>query len=99
MPFRVGTLMSLREEFVERASREGANVSALCREYEVGRRTGYRWLGRALAGESLADRSRRPLHSPGRTPPEVEDRVVALRREHPTWGGRKLVRRLRDQGF
>ena len=99
MPFRVGTLMSLREEFVDRASREGANVSALCREYGVGRRTGYRWLRRALAGEPLADRSRRPLHSPGRTPPEVEAQVVALRREHPTWGGRKLARRLRDQGL
>jgi len=91
--------MSLREEFVERASREGANVSALCREYEVGRRTGYRWLRRARAGEPLADRSRRPLHSSGRTPPQVEARVVALRREHPTWGGRKLARRLRDQGL
>lgn len=98
MPFRVGTLMSLREEFAERASREGANLSALCREYGISRRTGYRWLRRAQAGESLAGRSRRPLHSPRRTAQEVEGRVVALRREHPTWGGRKLARRLWDQG-
>lgn len=46
----------------------------------------------------LADRSRRPTRSPERTAAELEERVVALRREHPAWGGRKLRRRLADMG-
>lgn len=99
MPFPVGTLMSLREEFVERAEQEGSNMSGLCRAYGIGRRTGYRWLGRARAGQPLDDRPRRPHASPRQTTSEVEARVVALRREHPSWGGRKLARRLRDLGF
>jgi transposase InsO family protein len=48
--------------------------------------------------EALADRSRRPLHSPRRSAGEVEEKILALRREHPTWGGRKLRARLRLLG-
>jgi transposase InsO family protein len=92
--------MSLREEFVRLASVEGVNMSQLCREFGIGRRTGYRWLGRVqLEGVAgLADRSRRPHTSPRQTAAELEGLVLALRAQHPAWGGRKLARRLRDQG-
>lgn len=98
MPFREQTLMSRREEFARLAGVEGTNFSELCRRFEVGRRTGYRWLRRAEAGEPLGDRSRRPHTSPGRTPAALERAVLELRDRHPTWGGRKLARRLRDLG-
>ena len=39
--------MSLKMEFVERASKPGANISALCREFGVSRETGHKWLRRA----------------------------------------------------
>lgn len=101
VPFRERTLMSLREEFVQRAAVEDANLSALCRQFGITRRTGYRWLhrfeGAGLAG--LDDRSRRPHSSPRQTSSALEDEVVALRRQHPAWGGRKLSRRLRDLGL
>ncbi|MPZ12670.1 MAG: IS481 family transposase, partial [Kiloniellaceae bacterium] len=77
---------------------EGANRRALCREFGISPETGYRWLRRAAAGEGLEDRSRRPRTSPAQSTPEVEALVLALRAEHPTWGGRKLARRLRDLG-
>lgn len=48
--------------------------------------------------DGLADRSRRPLNSPGRTGTEIETRVIELRRQHPAWGARKLHRRLLDLG-
>jgi transposase InsO family protein len=35
-----------------------------------------------------------PHTSPGRTPPDIEQQVVALRRAHPAWGGRKIQARL-----
>jgi len=71
-------------------------VRALCRRYGVSPTTGYTWLARyAAEGRSgLADRSRRPHSSPGRTAPEVEQQVLALRDAHPAWGGRKLRQRL-----
>lgn len=93
--------MSLREEFVRLAGAEGTNLSELCRQFDIARRTGYRWLRRSQA-EGLAgleDRSRRPHSSPRQTPPELEARVVALRQQHPAWGARKLSRRLRDLGL
>jgi len=99
MPWREVTPMSERGEFVAFASREELTMSALCRRFGVSRKTGYKWLRRAresgLAG--LADRSRRPHHSPLRTEPDVECLICALRSEHPAWGGRKLHHLLRQQ--
>jgi transposase InsO family protein len=84
-----------REEFVRLASQADANMSQLCRRYEISRKTGYKWLAR----EDLGDRSRRPLSSPSRMPAELEGKVLALRAEHPAWGGRKIAHVLaRDEG-
>lgn len=92
--------MSLREEFVKKALKEGANMSTLCREYQISRPTGYKWRARYLAEgpDGLRDRSRRPQTSPEKTPPEVEQLVLAAREQHPAWGGRKLKRYLENQG-
>lgn len=98
MAWKDVSVMSQREEFAVLASSDGANVSQLCRRFGVSRKTGYKWLSRysAQGAAGLADRSRRPLEPAGQTRDEVEQRVLALRREHPAWGGRKLRRRLQD---
>lgn len=98
MAWKEVCLMSQREEFVLLASVDGSNVSELCRRFGVSRKTGYKWLSRYKSDGmvGLVDRSRRPLESAGRTSDELEQQVLALRREHPAWGGRKLRRRLQD---
>lgn len=100
MTWKAQDLMSLRLEFVRRAQAEDANVRALCREYQISPKTGYKWLDRYRdAGpEGLSDRSRRPHTSPRRTLPEREAQVLAARSDHPAWGGRKLAACLRAQG-
>lgn len=98
MVWREVDVMSLRREFVELARVEGANVSGLCRRYGVSRKTGYKWLARAQEGCEMADQSRRPLQSPARTPERIESQVIALRQQHPAWGGRKIAARLRHLG-
>jgi transposase InsO family protein len=92
--------MSLRAELVSLMQQEGANVSELARRFAVSRKTAYKWLARAKDPQpvSWANLSRRPLRSPGKTAAPVEARVVALRGQHPAWGGRKLRRRLQDLG-
>ena len=60
MPWKERTVYKMREEFVRRAQAKQKSMSALCREYGITRRTGYKWLKRAEAGEQLEDRSRRP---------------------------------------
>jgi transposase InsO family protein len=93
--------MDQRVEFVLRA-REGEEALAeLCREYGISRPTGYLWLNRyqqvgSVAG--LAERSRRPAHSPQRTAAEIERAVLAVR-DKTGWGGPKIAKVLARQGL
>jgi transposase len=61
---------------------EGRSRSAVARDYGVSRRWVQRLVGRYLAEGDAAfePRSRRPLSSPRRTAPELEDEIVALRK-------------------
>jgi len=92
--------MSQRHEFVLLASQPKANMRALCRRFAISSRTGYKWLARFRAAgvDGLAERSRQPHHSPRRTVPAMEQQVVKLRQQHPTWSGHKLRQRLLDLG-
>ena len=96
MPWQEQSAMSLKQEFVTLASREGANLTELCARFQISRPTGYAWLRRYQdAGVGgLAERSRAPASSPGQTDPDVAAAVLALRDRHPAWGGRKLRARL-----
>lgn len=62
---------------------ENINVSAVCREERVSRKTFYKWVARFRDEgiDGLQERSRRPHRSPGQIPAEVEDRIVRLRKE------------------
>jgi transposase InsO family protein len=93
-------LMTQRFEFITLARKPGANVAELCRRFEISRKTGYKWLRRFdQNGEAaLRDRPRRPIHSPERTTSAIEAKIVALRIAQPTWGPRKLHRRLQVLG-
>lgn len=99
MPWEERSIVSSRREFVMLASQPGANRRALMRRFGVSPTTGYEWLKRYWQeGEAgLADRSRRPHHSPHRTAAGMEAEVVGLRRAQPSWGARKLKGRLEDK--
>jgi len=88
--------MTQRHEFVLLANASGTNQSELCKRFGISRKTGYKWRARFQTDEAqaLADRSRRPQRSPRRTLACIEEQVLALRSEHPAWGGRKLRARL-----
>jgi transposase InsO family protein len=100
MPWQETSTMERRSAFVTAAQQPGVNIRALCRRYAISPTTAYKWLARAASGAAspLSDRSRRPRQSPGQTAAPMEQRIVAVRDAHPAWGGRKLRRRLQDQG-
>jgi transposase InsO family protein len=82
-----------------REALDGAKITDVATRYGVDRRTVHRWVVRyateGLGG--LADRSSRPDRCPHQTPPEVEARIVALRRAHPGWGPRTIGSKLRRE--
>jgi transposase InsO family protein len=100
MPWRERSVMSERLEFVQFASQEDVNLTALCQRFGISRTTGYKWLERYSEDglDGLEDQSRRPQHAPGRTSAAMEAQVLALRDQRPAWGGRKLYHRLRELG-
>jgi transposase len=92
--------MDLKKELVALVSLEGANRRELCGRSGISPQTGYKWLGRfdQLGVDGLVEHSRRPASSPKRTDDGLEKRVLALRAQHPAWGGRKIAARLKALG-
>ena len=93
MPWKEQQAMSLKIEFVERAVKRGANMSALCRQYGISRETGHKWRARfrKRGYDGLEEESRRPKQSPLGTAEEVVMSVLQAREAHPRWGAKKLV--------
>ena len=85
--------MNLRMRFVTDWQRDCWTMTELCADYQISRKTGYKWVDRyETAGpRGLHDQSRRPAHSPGATAPDLVKALVALRLRHPRWGARKLL--------
>jgi transposase InsO family protein len=93
--------MSQRAEFINLALQDEANISELCRRFKISRKTAYKFLNRYKREgyRGLYDQPRRPINCPNRTDKEIEKLILRLREKHPTWGGRKLKRRLQDLGY
>ena len=78
---------------------DGATVKDTATRYGVDRRTLHRWLVRyATEGlAALADKSSKPDRCPHQIAPEIEARVVELRRSPPGWGPRTILNKLRRE--
>lgn len=96
MPWRSSSPMDLKTQFIADYLRELNTISELCREYQISRKTAYKWIDRyeADGAAGLADRSRRPHHFPQATPADVVQKLIAARRRHPSWGAKKLLKLL-----
>jgi len=87
--------MDERVRFVARLL-EGEEMAALCREFAISRKTGYKIFDRYKESglEALTDRSRRPWRYGHQLPAQVETAILHLKREKPHWGARKIRERL-----
>jgi transposase InsO family protein len=91
VPWKAKSPMDLRKEFINRLAQK-ERLTDLCREYGISRKTGSKFKRRfeQLGVAGLADQSRAPRVIPHKTPPEVEEVIIAERVQHPTWGPKKL---------
>lgn len=93
MPWKETDAMNQRVEFVLKALKT-ENFRALCHEYGISPKTGYKWKERFLeVGLSgLAEESRRPKSSPGGLSEEVVCDIIAIKEKHRYWGPKKVRR-------
>lgn len=91
MPWKKSEPMEERKEFGLRALRS-ENFRALCREYGITARTGYKWRERFLRSglEGMAEESRRPRSSPGALEEREVCEIVRLKEAHRSWGPRRI---------
>jgi putative transposase len=91
MPWKKSDPMEQRIEFAVRALRSG-NFRALCREYGITARTGYKWRERLLryGVEGMGEESRRPHRSPEALSEGEVCEIVRLKEAHRVWGPRKI---------
>ena len=90
MSWETKTVMEQRKQFILAALSEDANISELCRQYGISRKTGYKWINRSEQGLPLCDQSRRPNCQPSKTAEDIEQKIIRLRLEHPAWGGKTI---------
>jgi hypothetical protein len=83
-------LVEQRYQAVLEVLQQASSVTEVAVRFGVTRQTVHRWL-RKYAAEGIAglvDGSARPLSCPHQMPPEIEARIVELRRLNPGWGPR-----------
>jgi putative transposase len=92
MPWQTFNMLDKRQEFVMRAQRAEQCFSALCLEYGISRKTGYKWVNRgSKQGVTLlADRSRRPKSCKGQLSESETCELIRLKMAHPKWGPKKI---------
>lgn len=93
MPWQETTVTKQRMEFIVDYEKELFSFTELCHYYGISRVTGYKWLRRYDVDglDGLKDRSRAPRSCPHRVSTEVTELLIAARRQHPTWGPKKLL--------
>ena len=83
--------MDERLRFVARLL-EGEKMAVVCRQFGISRVTGYKIFNRykECGLEALNDRSRRPYRHANKLPFQVERTILAIKREHGSWGAPKI---------
>lgn len=94
MVWRTVSMLDERKQFILKAINPQRNISfiALCHEYNISSKTGYKWLNRFRKdGEKgLLDSSRAPNTNRKKISLEVKKNVISIRNQYPSWGPKKI---------
>src|ERR1700730_5796286 len=96
MPWKKREPMEERIEFALKAM-QTLNFRALCQEYEISAKTGYKWKERFLREgiKGMEEQSRRPQSHADQLPEETVCEIVRLKLAHRSWGPGKIRERYR----
>ena len=96
MSWKGVTVMDQKIRFISEYLNNYFAVSELCKQFEISRKTGYKWIGRykQFGSEGLKDQSRKPVACPHKTDSKIINAIKSIRLKHPHWGPTKLLVRL-----
>lgn len=97
MPWKKTSVVEERTEFLEAVRKDPrGNFTRLCEQFGISRQSGYALLARyrEQGAEALKDKPPTAKECPHKTPGDVEDLVVEMRKRHPYEGPKKLRVRL-----
>lgn len=99
MPWKESSAACEQKSFIEAWLRGEESTSKLCRRFGISRKTGYKRINRfrEWGYDGLGDLSRAPHTHPNATRAWVCDRLIEVKRAHPTWGPKKVVAWLRAE--
>lgn len=74
-----------------------SNISDLCRQFDISRKCGYKWIKRYKEEgfEGLLDRNRAPLNQPNKTEASIVNELLKVKYEWSNWGPKKVLGHLR----
>jgi putative transposase len=78
---------------------DGEKMAAVCREFEISRKTGYKIFNRYknIGIEGLQDRSRIPCRYANKLPFQIEKAILSIKKDHSSWGAPKIREKLIKQ--
>jgi len=102
MPWKGVTVDEQRQRFIEDHELKYYSISELSERFGISRTTAHKWINRYKENGQAGfhELSRRPHRCPWQTDPAIEQELVDLRKAHPTWGPKKLLKVMegRDPG-
>lgn len=92
MPWKATCPMDERLKFISYYLKYEWSVSALCREFNISRKTGYKYINRyeEIGLDGLKEQSKAPHYHPNAVSEKAIGVIVSLRSAHPHWGPKKL---------
>jgi putative transposase len=96
MPWPEACSMDARMKFIAAVLADEDTMTALCEEFGISRRVGYKWLARykSAGAAGLLERSRAPQTVRWAISQAAAAAITGLRRQHPSWGPKKLRAKL-----
>ncbi len=100
MPWKEVSFVNELVRFITEVNESPESFAAVCRSFGISRKTGYKWCDRYEREGPAGLQVRRPVAQtcPHRTAEKLVAALVELRKEHPSWGPKKLKARLEAQG-
>lgn len=93
MAWRLAKVEETRREFIEQAIQNDKSITELCNDYQISRKTAYKWLERyrQLGEEGLKDRSRAPHSQPRQINHYQVEKILNLKEQYSAWGAKKIL--------